>query len=61
MADMRLGTWKGFRAGEGYERIRRRIQKLGDYYGAALSIAKACQEHRIERIKVIEVSYWYRR
>lgn len=55
-ADIRLGKWPGFAVGQDFERVQRRIQKLGDYCGGASSIAKVCQEYRQVKISVIEVS-----
>lgn len=56
MADIRLGKWEGFAMGQDFERVQRRIQKLGDYFGGALCIAEVCQEYRKEKIRAIEVS-----
>ncbi|MCJ1262386.1 hypothetical protein MMC22_002256 [Lobaria immixta] len=50
-----IGKWEGFAVGQDFERVRRRIQKLGDYLGGAMCIAKVCQEYRKEKIRVIEV------
>lgn len=52
-SDYCVGGWYAFRkmgrvaVGQDFERVRRRIQKLGAYFGGAMCIAKVCQD--IER------------
>lgn len=53
---MCLGKWKGFTVGEDRERLQRRIQKVGDYYGGAVQILNVCRDHQKENIEVFEVS-----
>lgn len=53
---MRLETWDGFAEGGKFERLRRRIRKFGDYYSAALCVAKVGQVHTKEIFRVTEVS-----